>query len=57
MKRNSIIILAALLLALVLLASLVPGALAAATMYVQTGNTGRLNLRVLPSTSAESLGL
>ena len=45
------------LLAIVLLVSLLPAASAAATMYVQTGNSGRLNLRVLPSTSSESLGL
>ena len=57
MKRKGLRSLSAILLALVLLVSIMPTALAAATMYVQTGNTGRLNLRVLPSTSAESLGL
>ena len=57
MKRKGLRTLWAILLALVLLVSMVPTAMAAATMYVKTGNTGRLNLRVLPSTSSESLGL
>ncbi len=57
MKRKGLQSLSAILLALVLLVSQLPTALAAATMYVQTGNAGRLNLRVLPSTSSESLGL
>ena len=49
----------ALALALMLLVSSVPVAQAdnAYYMYVQTGNSGKLHLRVLPTASSQSLGL
>lgn len=53
--------LCALMLALVLAFASVPaqasGGMGNLYMYIQTGNSGRLHLRALPSTNSESLGL
>ena len=58
MKKRCLRSLAALTLALALVLSMLPAsALASMIMYVSTGNSGRLNLRALPSTQSESLGL
>ena len=58
MKKRCLRSLSALALALVLIMSMLPtSAMASMIMYVRTGNSGRLNLRALPSTQSESLGL
>ena len=58
MKKRCFRSLPALLLALALIISMIPAsALASKIMYIRTGNSGRLNLRALPSTQSESLGL
>ena len=61
MKRPVIISLCALLMAAVMLFAVIPanadGGANAFYMYVQTGNTGRLHLRALPTANSQSLGL
>ncbi|MBR3739399.1 MAG: SH3 domain-containing protein [Clostridia bacterium] len=61
MKRPVIISLCALLMAAVMFFAVIPanadGGASAFYMYVQTGNTGRLHLRALPTVNAQSLGL
>ena len=61
MKKSAVRSLAALLLAAVMLFAAVPALAEPSTgnfyMYVQTGNTGRLHLRALPTANSESLGL
>ena len=61
MKKPVFVSLCALLLTALMLFSVIPasadGGTSAFYMYVQTGNTGRLHLRALPSADSQSLGL
>ncbi len=61
MKKPVFGSLCALLLAAVIFIAAIPASADGGTgslyMYVQTGNTGRLHLRALPSTDSQSLGL
>ncbi len=61
MKKSLIVSLCALLTAAVLLFAAIPASADGWSnnlyMYVQTGNTGRLHLRALPTSNSQSLGL
>ena len=61
MKKSVIVSLCALLMAAVMLFAVIPasadGGTSAFYMYIQTGNSGRLHLRALPTANSQSLGL